>query len=156
VLRTVTFSSGSATPTDAGLYSSRTIEWQLNDGTSSSVVFQTHLDYPVGVGTSLPSSVATGDFNGDGVADLVTANTNNSSVSVLLGSGNGRFAAAANFFVGGLNPPSVAVGDVNGDGRLDIVTANQSSSDVSVLLGQGDGTFGAGKTFAAGANPDFV
>src|SRR4051812_14342844 len=48
-------------------------------------------DFPVGPN---PQTVATGDFNNDGKADLATANYNDGTVSVLLGDGLGRFGAA--------------------------------------------------------------
>jgi hypothetical protein len=38
-----------------------------------------------------PSSVATGDFNGDGIPDLAVANQAGSSVTILFGNGNGTF-----------------------------------------------------------------
>ena len=38
-----------------------------------------------------PASVAVGDVNGDGNADIVVANSNSNTVSVLLGNGNGTF-----------------------------------------------------------------
>jgi hypothetical protein len=101
--------------------------------------FSPAVNYPVG---ATPFAVATGDFNGDGKLDLVTANYEGASVSVLLGKGDGTFQAAQNFATG-LYPSSVAVGDFNGDGKLDIVTANGRSNTVSVLLGNGDGTFKA-------------
>jgi hypothetical protein len=41
-----------------------------------------------------PQSVVAGDFNGDGIADIATGNTGN--VSLLLGKGDGTFAAANN------------------------------------------------------------
>jgi autotransporter-associated beta strand protein len=84
--------------------------------------------------------IAVGDFNGDGKLDLVTANSDDSSVSVLLGNGDGTFIQSS-IDVSPSRPQSVAVADFNGDGKLDIVTANYSSSTVSVLLGNGDGTF---------------
>jgi hypothetical protein len=87
-----------------------------------------------------PLSVAVGDFNGDGVPDLVVANRAYNNVSVLLGNGDGTFRAAASYAVGS-GPVSVAVGDFNGDGKLDLAVANEGSGDVSVLLGNGDGTF---------------
>jgi hypothetical protein len=77
--------------------------------------------------------VAVGDFNGDGKPDLATANFNSNSVSVLLGKGDGTFAAASSPSVGAL-PRSVAVGDFNGDGKPDLATANFNSNSVSVLL----------------------
>jgi hypothetical protein len=91
--------------------------------------------------------VTLGDVNGDGRLDIVTANNNSANASVLLGNGDGTFAAQATFATGG-NPRSVTVGDVNGDGNLDIITANFGGDSVSVLLGNGNGTFQTQATFA--------
>jgi len=94
--------------------------------------------------------VALGDVNGDGRLDIVTADQLNTTVSVLLGNGNGTFKAQANFSTGGTTyPRSVSLGDVNGDGKLDIV--NSASTKISVLLGNGNGTFIAQTQFSAGA-----
>jgi hypothetical protein len=86
-----------------------------------------------------PTSVAVGDFNGDGHLDLTVANLGENTVSVLLGNDDGTFQAARNFPVGGF-PRSLAVKDFNGDGILDLAVANCGSNTVSVLLGNGDGT----------------
>ncbi|MGQ0620015.1 MAG: beta strand repeat-containing protein [Panacagrimonas sp.] len=84
-----------------------------------------------------PLAISMGDFNGDGRLDLVVANTNSNTVSVLLNNtAPGAFStnfALANFSVG-TSPRSVAVGDINGDGRADLAVANSASDDVSVLL----------------------
>ena len=98
---------------------------------------------PVRVGASTddaPQALATGDLNGDGKLDLVTANVGSSTVSVLLGNGDGTFKAEVQYAVG-TGPRAVAVADVNGDGKADLVTANGNGGNVSVLLGKGDGTF---------------
>ena len=50
--------------------------------------FKPPIDYGVG---DYPDSIAAGDFNRDGKRDLVVANYSSSSVSVLLGNGNGTF-----------------------------------------------------------------
>ncbi len=105
----------------------------------------------VATGTQ-PKSVSLVDVNGDGKPDLVVANFNSSSVSVMLGNGNGTFQAQQTFATG-LNPVSVATGDVDSDGRVDLVVANKGSSTVSVLLGNGNGIFRPQQTLATGANP---
>jgi uncharacterized protein (TIGR03437 family) len=104
-----------------------------------------------------PYSVAVGDFNGDGIKDLVTANTASNNVTVLLGNGSGGFTAAPGSpFAVGTNPESVVVADFNGDGIQDLATANFNSDNVTVLLGNGTGGFtpAPGSPFAVGAKPD--
>ncbi len=89
------------------------------------------------VGT-FPTSIAVGDFNGDGIPDLATANSygGGEAVTVLLGKGDGTFTTAPSPVVG--NAGSIAVGDFNGDGIPDLAVG---SSPFTVLLGNGDGTF---------------
>src|SRR5262245_32432137 len=112
------------------------------------------VNYPVGsYPGSYPSAVVTGDFNGDGRLDIAVANETISTMSILLGNGDGTFQPAQNF-AGGGGPRSLAVGDFNGDGKLDLVTAN--FNDVSVLLGNGNGTFQAPTNIPFGTNPESV
>jgi FG-GAP-like repeat/Abnormal spindle-like microcephaly-assoc'd, ASPM-SPD-2-Hydin len=98
-------------------------------------------DYATG---ARPQTLTVGDFNGDGITDIVVGNTHDPSsnnVSVLLGKADGTFEPAANYVAGG-EPTDVAVGDFNGDGKLDIVVLfGFENASVSVLLGNGDGTF---------------
>ncbi|HXK32831.1 MAG TPA: FG-GAP-like repeat-containing protein, partial [Dehalococcoidia bacterium] len=91
------------------------------------------------------------DLDGDTHADLVTADAGANTVSVLLGAGDGTFAAPVAYATGS-QPKSVALGDVDGDGHLDAVTANQGSSNLSVLPGNGAGAFGAKTDLAACTN----
>ena len=92
-----------------------------------------------GVGT-VPVYVTVADVNGDGLPDIVTANYQGASVSVLLNRGDGTFRDAVNYTVG-RGPDCVQVADMDGDGKLDIVVANSSDDTLAVLTGKGDGTF---------------
>ncbi len=90
-----------------------------------------------GAGTN-SCSVAVGDFNGDGKPDLVTANTDANTVSVLMnttptGAAAPTFAIKQDFGTGSY-PWSVSVSDFNGDGKPDLAVANNSDNNVSVLL----------------------
>jgi len=115
----------------------------------SDVSFGTTITWPAG---DNPWSVAVGDFDGDGRADLATANLSGNDVSVLIGDGTGNFGTAPATPVG-REVESVAVGDFNGDGRADLATTSQSGYDVSVLIGNGSGGFAAPVHFPTGDAP---
>src|SRR5262249_2645874 len=104
------------------------------------------------VGTN-PVAVATADFNGDGIPDLVTANLNSQNVSVLLGNGDGSFRPAVNYGSLSIFPMSVAVGDFNGDGTPDLAVTISERQKVVLLLGDGDGTFQAPRDVPTGRFP---
>jgi hypothetical protein len=92
-------------------------------------------DYAAGSDGHGPVSIAAADLDGDGSADLVSAN-GIASISVFHNNGDGTFAAQRNYRLAGGDANSLAVGDLNGDGKPDVVTGG-----VSVLLNDGDGTF---------------
>src|SRR5947199_7775734 len=79
-----------------------------------------------------------------------------STVTVLLGNGDGSFQPAQRFSVGAAESESLAAGDFNGDGKIDLVVANAGTNNISVLLGNGDGTFQPATTFPAGNRLEFV
>jgi hypothetical protein len=109
-----------------------------------------------------PRAVVTGDLNGDGRPDLVVANADADTVSVLLNQ-TPPGATVLSFspqqtFAAGSDPTAVAVGDLNGDGRPDLAVADVGSDAVSVLLNQtppGASTpsFAPQQTFATGTAP---
>lgn len=82
--------------------------------------------------------LALADVTGDGHLDIVTANTQNDSVSLLPNDGSGGFGTFHNFGTGA-HPGSVAVADIDGDGRADVITGNRQNNNVSVLFNRGEG-----------------
>jgi len=92
-------------------------------------------DFTVG---AKPYSIAAADINGDGKPDIITANLNGNSISVLLNTtSTGELTPAFSSKVDvttGVNPVYVSAADINGDSKPDIVTANFGSNSVSVLM----------------------
>jgi hypothetical protein len=86
-----------------------------------------------GAGTG-PYSIAVGDFNLDGVPDVVTANFTSSTASVLLGIGDGRFEAPIDVGVTGSRSYGVVAADFNHDGKPDLAVCNADSNDMTVKL----------------------
>jgi FG-GAP-like repeat/Dockerin type I domain len=105
---------------------------------------------------SSPLAITTADANGDGKVDLFVTNANSSTVSVLLGNGDGSFQPQQTYATNGPGPVGIATADVNGDGKADLLVTNNSFNTVSVLLGNGDGTFQAQQTYATGISPQGI
>jgi hypothetical protein len=88
--------------------------------------------------TGLPNgttSAVVADFDGDGHADVavVSGDTVQGSLSVLLRRGAGFAPLAGSPFGLGVGANYSAAADFNGDGALDIATADYHTSDVSVM-----------------------
>jgi hypothetical protein len=102
--------------------------------------------------------VAVGDFNRDGIPDLVAlAPGGAGEISVLMGNGDGTFQSAITtqpqFAV-----QAIGLGDFNRDGDLDLVAAGQfgAGSELNILLGNGDGTFRQGASYTGDNSPESI
>ncbi|MEO8657911.1 MAG: FG-GAP-like repeat-containing protein, partial [Bryobacteraceae bacterium] len=90
--------------------------------------------------------LATGDFNGDGIVDIIATDYtfDNGGIYLLSGKGDASFAGPTSVSVG--NPAgAVVVADINNDGIADLtVQAITGDPDgYQAYLGNGDGTFAA-------------
>src|SRR5204863_283778 len=129
-------------------------------------------------------TVVTGDFNGDGKIDLVAGlNVSTNNVALMLGNGdgtfaapviinatlpfiwtlhvtdlngdgNGTFATPANYSLQQGNPSSIAAADFNGDGKLDLVMGTLTKA--AVMLNNGNGTFAPDEDYATGISPTAI
>ncbi|HEV2423574.1 MAG TPA: VCBS repeat-containing protein [Terriglobia bacterium] len=89
-----------------------------------------------------PGIVAIADVNRDGIPDLLVANEEEGTISVLLGNGRGHFTAAhASPSPCNPKPNDIAVADMNGDGNPDLMIANHQTPYLTILLGDGKGGF---------------
>ncbi|MEG3959227.1 FG-GAP-like repeat-containing protein, partial [Microcoleus sp. herbarium2] len=124
--------------------------------------FATKVDFPTG---DRPFSVSIDDINLDEKPDLVVANLNSNTASILLnttptGAGTPTFATKVDFTTG-TGPYSVSMGDINGDGKPDLALANFNSNTASILLnttptGAGTPTFAPQVPFPTGDSPRSV
>ena len=135
-----------------------------------------------GTPTCVPVAVTIADLNGDHKPDIIVANNEGDTASVLLNNGDlanhcsvttasscsvdadcktgetcvRLFAPSSTLsssFSVALSPEWIVAADFDGDGRIDIATSSDFDDKVSVLVGNGDGTFMPSVDFDVGAAP---
>jgi hypothetical protein len=103
-------------------------------------------------------------LDGDAIPDLVTINVNGDhpdgragkgTASVLIGRGDGSFAAPAHYpSAQGYGFPAFAIAaDLDGDRIADLAVSNNNVGSIGILLGRGDGSFRDVVTTPAGESP---
>lgn len=124
--------------------------------------FQPIVEHPVSAGAP-PQAVAAGDFNRDGVPDLmVTLNDPQVNLTLITGVGDGRFNPPIHFAnATGFDSPAIAAVDLDNDGNLDVVVGHSISCyqapciparSITVMRGRGDGTFQAARLIDVGSD----
>ena len=88
-----------------------------------------------------PFALAAGDLNGDGNLDVAAVNSEENTVSILLGDGHGALRETGSRIPVGVAPYGIAAGDFDRDGDLDLAVANFTSNNISILVGDGHGAF---------------
>jgi hypothetical protein len=140
-----------------------TVSILLNQSTPGNLSFQVAGVYPVDIN---PSGVVARDFNHDGKMDLAVVNagdytspTGATTVSILMGNGDGTFGPATTQVLWGGFYGSGGDGIVAadfGNGEQDLAVANFSRGEVMILKGHGDGTFTPAGTYVTGAGPEGI
>jgi len=106
-----------------------------------------------------PSSMVVGDFNSDGIADIIVGFNAGNSLAVMLGNGDGTFRQGKVLPLPLLTGASAAIpgnlvaADFNSDGILDLALGSDNGlgiTSVEVFFGAGDGTFKATPTIIPG------
>ncbi|GAB0104752.1 hypothetical protein JMUB6875_37270 [Nocardia sp. JMUB6875] len=88
----------------------------------------------------ITEDVRAADFDGDGIDDVVTADSFSFSTTVLVSDGQGGFKKTNRVNLSGLGPTSIAVGDFNHDGKADAAMSAVLNSKMVIFTGNGDGT----------------
>ncbi|CAF3755537.1 unnamed protein product [Rotaria sp. Silwood1] len=102
---------------------------------SSNGTFETETIYYIGENFH-PQYIISDDINKDNHLDIVTANSKNDSISVIMGYGNGTFAPQMIYSTGTDSYPyAVAISDMNNDNRLDLIIANSGTNNIGILFG---------------------
>lgn len=99
----------------------------------------------------LPRAIDTILLPGDGIQDLLCANTHH--LTVMVGLGEGNFRSARGYDTGLQRPAKILFADLNGSGNMDYVAISSQQRSITFHEGAGDGTFTEGSALPMSAMP---
>ncbi len=102
-----------------------------------------------------PAHVASADFDGDGLQDLVGALANFAGLSIKRNLGDGAFAPASVVVVQRI-PSFVLPVDLDADGSPDLTATHPRGDTLAVTRNNGDGTFPPPELLSVGHQPGFI
>jgi len=115
---------------------------------------------------SIVMRILPGDFNGDGIPDMLATgyvwegSTSSYGLAIALGHGDGSFAPGLFLKTSDFDEAmAVGAGDFNLDGHVDVACSIRSLTDawdVWMFFGNGDGTLVQGGSYAVGAYPHLL
>jgi hypothetical protein len=142
-----------------------------SSGTSNSSPFTAYTEQPAPVvmnalpsywiGNMIsPQAIVVADTNGDGFADVLWPDFNDSQIAILHGNADGSLSSPQLIAMPAASTAyAAAVADVDGDGKVDLISVGSGAQiTVSVLLGDGQGNFQpvSSQQTIAGDNPTVV
>ena len=133
--------TGSAHKGSISIYPGGTNEFGLSDAASFNV--------------NSPDFIASGDLNGDGVADVVTVNTSADKIAVHISDGSGGFAPAVSYAAGDA-PISVAIGDFDHNGSNDLAVTSSKTKSILLFKNSGNGTMTLKSSLPVGKKPGSI
>ncbi len=96
-----------------------------------------------------PTDIKMGDFNNDGITDIMATNQNKDRVRIRWGHNTWQ---SWSFYKTGAGPTKLAVGDLNGDGRDDFVTANTGDDTITIGIKRSGSGFRLTTLYAGDGN----